>query len=427
MINRSVLDNGIRVITERIPSIHSVALGVWVEHGSRHEPAAFNGSSHFIEHMLFKGTSTRDARQIAREIDSVGGLLNAFTSREYSCYYAKVLGEALPFAVELLADLLLASQFASEEVEKERRVIQQEISMISDSPEELVHELLSSGFWPGHALGRPVLGSHETVSTLTREQLLDFMYANYCGRRLLVCAAGDVEHAQMVDLVAKAFAALPEGTTLSPQLLPEARSGVHTLQRDLDQVHLCLAAPGLPQNDHRRFPLYLVNTLLGASMSSRLFQKVREERGLAYSIYSYLNAFSDCGSLVIYAGVSPQDVQAATDVIVRELRELASVPVSVSELGAARNQLKGNLLLSLESTDNRMSRLAKDEMFFSRSVPVEEVVRGIESVGVEDILDLARDLLDGHNLHLQLIGNVRERDITQMDLCFDTSQIKEPV
>jgi len=424
MINRSVLDNGIRVITERIPSIHSVALGVWVEHGSRHEPSAFNGSSHFIEHMLFKGTSTRDARQIAREIDSVGGLLNAFTSREYSCYYAKVLGEALPFAVELLADLLLDSQFSAEEFEKERRVIQQEISMVSDSPEELVHELLCSGFWPDHALGRPVLGTHETVSTLTREQLLDFMYANYCGRRLLVCAAGDVEHAQMVDLVAQAFGGLAEGTTPPPQLMPETRSGVDVLQRDLDQVHLCLAAPGLPQSDHRRFPLYLANTLLGASMSSRLFQKVREERGLAYSIYSYLNAFTDCGSLVIYAGVSSSDVQAAVDVIVRELRDLTSVPVPLPELEAARNQLKGNLLLSLESTDNRMSRLAKDEIHFSRSVPIEEVVQGIESVTAEHILDLAAELLDGEKLHLQLIGNVRERDITPMDLCFDTSTCK---
>jgi len=419
MINKSVLDNGIRVITERIPSIHSVALGIWVQHGSRHEPLSLSGSSHFIEHMLFKGTSARDPHVIAREIDAVGGLLNAFTSREFSCYYAKVLGEALPFAIDLLSDLLLNSVFPADELEKERRVILQEISMMHDAPEDLVHEQLCARMWRDHPLGRPVLGNDESVSAVTREKLLDFMHEHYCGKRLLVCAAGEVEHEALVDLVNAAFGQLHAGTDLPPQSPPVTHYGVDVETRDLEQVHLCLAAPGLAQSDSRRYPFYLFNTLLGSSMSSRLFQNVREERGLAYSIYSYLNGFSDCGAQVIYAGVAPGDVQEAVDVIIRELRDLSHNVVSDDELMAARNQLKGNLLLSLENSDNRMSRLAKDEIYFGRSIPIDRVVREIEAVSAEQILEVASPLMRGENLHLQMIGNVREKEIDSLDLCFE--------
>ena len=334
MINKSVLDNGIRVITERIPSIHSVALGIWVQHGSRHEPITLNGCSHFIEHMLFKGTASRSAHAIAKEIDAAGGMLNAFTSREYSCYYAKVLSESLPLAVDL-------------------------------------------------------------------------------------CAAGDLEHQQMVDLVQAALEKLPSDSRLSEQPLPATCCGVDVETGDLEQVHVCLAAPGYPQNHPDRYPLYLFNTILGGSMSSRLFQRVREEHGLAYSIYSYLNGFSDCGSQVIYAGVSPGDVHEAVDLILREIRELCMHPVSDEELVAARNQLKGNLLLSLENSDNRMSRLAKDEIYFGESLPVEEVVTAIDAVSAREITEVASLLMHGEQFHLQLMGNVREHEFGQLDLCFD--------
>ncbi|PLY04858.1 MAG: peptidase M16 [Desulfuromonas sp.] len=424
MINKSVLDNGIRVISERIPSIHSVALGVWVQHGSRHEPLALSGSSHFIEHMLFKGTSSRDAHAIAREIDAVGGLLNAFTSREFSCYYAKILGDSLPFAIDLLSDLLLNSTFVADEMEKERRVILQEISMMQDAPEDLVHEQLCEGLWRDHPLGRPVLGYHDSVSEVSREQLVDFMHENYCGRRLLICAAGDVEHEALVAQVSAAFGSLHAGTALSPQTPPAVRYGVDVDTRDLEQVHLCLAAPGLPQSDPQRHAFYLFNTLLGSSMGSRLFQKVREERGLAYSIYSYLNGFSDSGAQVIYAGVAPGDIREAVDVIIRELRELSCHPVAEEELVAARNQLKGNLLLSLENSDNRMSRLAKDEIYFGHSIPITDVVQRIDAVSAEDIVAIAGPLMRGENLHLQMVGNVRDREIGMLDLCFDSPSFR---
>ncbi len=425
MISKTVLDNGIRVITERIPSLHSAALGIWVQHGSRHEPLHLNGSSHFIEHMLFKGTSRRDAHEIACEIDAVGGILNAFTSREYSCYYAKILGESLPLALELLADLVLDSVFAPEELEKERRVILQEISMIHDAPEELVHELLCSGAWSGDALGRPVLGTQESVASFRREQLLAFMREHYCGQRLLVCAAGDVDHDRTVELVASALGSLPAGSPLPPQTPPQFHPGVDVQTRELEQVHLCLAAPSLPQADPNRFPLFLFNTLLGSSMSSRLFQRVREEHGLAYSIYSYLNAFSDCGAQVVYAGIAPGDVQQSLDLILRELRDLSTRPVSAAELAAARNQLKGNLLLSLESTDNRMSRLAKDEIYFGRSIPVEEVVAQIDAVTAEQIVEVSSTLMHGERFHLQMVGSVREREIGQVDLCLSLPSPQE--
>jgi len=425
MITKTVLDNGIRVITERIPSLHSVALGLWVQHGSRHEPLSLNGSSHFIEHMLFKGTSTRDSREIAAVIDAAGGLLNAFTSREYSCYYAKVLGEALPTALELLSDLVLDSVFAPEEVEKERRVILQEISMVDDAPEDQVHESLCSGVWPGHAIGRPVLGTPESVSSFRRDQLIGSLRDNYCGERLLVCAAGDVEHARMVELAQTALGDLPAGSASPPQDPPRFHAGIDVKTRELEQVHLCLAMPSLSQADPQRFPLYLFNTLLGSSMSSRLFQKVREEHGLAYSIYSYLNAFSDCGAQVIYAGIAPGDVQQTLDLILRELRDLATRPVRADELSAARNQLKGNLLLSLENTDNRMSRLAKDEIYFGASIPVAEVVAAIDAVTPEQIVATSAALLQGDRFHLQMIGSVREKDIGQVDLCLGMPSPRE--
>lgn len=419
MIQKHVLNNGIRVITERIPSIHSVALGVWIQHGSRHEPPELSGCSHFIEHMLFKGTTTRSTHDIACQIDAVGGMLNAFTSREHSCYYAKILGDSLPLAVELLSDLLLNSTFDPDELEKERRVILQEISMLHDSPEELVHEMVCQGLWEGNALSRPVLGTQDSVANVSREQMIKFMHDHYCGRRIIICAAGNVDHREMRELVEEAFGSLGAGEPLPEQSSPEIHCGVDIETRDLEQVHMCLAAPGLPQADPNRYPLYLFNTVLGSSMSSRLFQNVREERGLAYSIYSYLNGFTDCGSQVVYAGVAPTDVHESIDLILRELRQLCRTPVHQDELTAACNQLKGNLLLSLENSDNRMSRLAKDEIYFGRCIPIEDVIENIDSVTPEQIVEVGSRLMHGKDFHLQLIGNVGEGELGTVDLCFD--------
>ena len=419
MIRKEVLDNGIRVITESIPATHSVTIGLWVENGSRHEDAAQGGLSHFVEHMLFKGTDRRSALQIAKEIDSTGGILNAFTAREYSCYYAKILGQNLPLAVDLLADIFLNSVFDLDELEKERRVILQEIHMVEDAPDEQIHDLFCQHFWQGHPLGRPVLGSPETVGDFTREQILAFMQRRYCGRNIVITAAGNLDHDAVIDQLNKTFSGIPAGERSLPGEGPVPSGAVHRREKDLEQVHLCLGSAGLPQTHPRRFQAHLLNTLLGGSMSSRLFQSVREERGLAYSIYSYLNMHSDAGALVVYAGISPDDSLEVISLLLGELRRLGEEPIATEELSAAQEQLKGNLLLSLESTDNRMTRLAKNEIYLQRDIPVDEIVAEIEKVTLADLQDLARTLFGGNQLTLEMIGRVGKLDLTPIDLGFD--------
>ncbi|MEZ4485370.1 MAG: pitrilysin family protein [Syntrophotaleaceae bacterium] len=305
MYQKTVLDNGLRILTEKVPGAYSAALGFWVENGARHEPRALSGASHFLEHLLFKGTSRRSALDIAKEIDSVGGALNAFTSHDLSCFYAKVAGDKLSLAIDLLADIFCHSLFDLDEIEKERRVILQEIHMVEDNPDELIHELFADKYWPGHPLGQPILGTSQSVAGLDRDILLQFLGERYNGNNLLITAAGDLDHQQVVDLVAETLADLPAGiknTTFAPAGPPPRQ--VNILHKKLEQVHICLGTAGLPQGHPRRYTCQILNTILGGSMSSRLFQQLREKRGLAYSIYSYLNAHADSGALVVHAGVS---------------------------------------------------------------------------------------------------------------------------
>ncbi|MEJ2700507.1 MAG: pitrilysin family protein, partial [Desulfuromonadales bacterium] len=290
MVQKSVLENGIRVITEKIPTAHSVTIGFWVENGSRHETFADSGISHFLEHMLFKGTENRNAVEIAKEIDSVGGVLNGFTSREYSCYYAKVLARKLSLAIDLISDIVLNSVFELDEIEKERRVILQEIYMLEDTPDDYIHDLFSQTFWQNHPLGRPILGTRDTVGEISREALFDLLKRRYCGKNILICAAGDLEHQEISDRIGEAFRSVGPGTKSEDFAPVEFRRSVNVLEKDLEQVHLCLGTRALPQNHPNRFESYLLNAILGGSMSSRLFQKIREELGLAYSIYSYLSS-----------------------------------------------------------------------------------------------------------------------------------------
>lgn len=416
MIQKSVLDNGIRVITEKIAGAHSVTVGFWVENGSRHEEASQNGISHFIEHMLFKGTERRSALAIAKEVDSVGGVLNAFTSREYSCYYAKVLARKLPLAVDLLSDIVLNSIFDLDEIEKERRVVLQEIHMLEDTPDDLVHDLFSQTFWEGHPLGRAIIGTAETVGNISRESLLAFMHERYCGNNIIVCAAGDLEHGQIVESISEAFQRVAAGCRQPLCSLPEYRHRIRTVDKSLEQAHLCLGTRALPQNHPNRFESYLLNAILGGSMSSRLFQKIREEQGLAYSIYSYLNCHSDAGALVLYAGTSPEDAPHVTSIMLKELKRFKNDPVSDDELHFAREQLKGQLLLSMESTDNRMTRLAKNEIYLGRNPSIKEVLAGFDRVSAADIQKLAAFILRDDYLTLQLMGRVRTADFPAIDL-----------
>jgi predicted Zn-dependent peptidase len=416
MIRKSVLDNGIRVITERVAEAHSVTVGFWVENGSRHEQEPENGISHFIEHMLFKGTERRTALAIAKEVDSVGGVLNAFTSREYSCYYAKVLARKLPLAVDLLSDIVLNSIFDLDEIEKERRVVLQEIHMLEDTPDDLVHDLFSQTFWEGHPLGRSIIGTAETVGNISRESLLAFMHEHYCGCNIIVCAAGDLEHGHIFDSISNAFQRVAAGTRPPLCSLPHYRRQVRVVDKSLEQVHLCLGTRALPQNHPNRFESYLLNAILGGSMSSRLFQKIREEQGLAYSIYSYLNCHSDAGALVLYAGTSPEDAPHVIGIMLKELKRFKTEPVSDDEMHFAREQLKGQLLLSMESTDNRMTRLAKNEIYLGRNPTIHEVLAGFDRASAADLQNLAEFILRDDYLTLQVMGRVNAGGFPTVDL-----------
>ncbi|HDR46792.1 MAG TPA: insulinase family protein, partial [Geoalkalibacter subterraneus] len=364
----------------------------------------------------FKGTRRRDALGIAREIDSVGGILNAFTSREFSCYYAKVLGNHLDVAVDLLSDILLNSVFDIDELEKERKVILQEIFMIEDAPDEQIHDLCCEHLWPGHPLGRPIIGSRQSVAELDRARMLSFMNDRYRGRNIVVCAAGQVDHDRLVDQIERALAGIPAGEELAKGPAPKSVRGIYHQGKDLEQLHLCLGTPSLPQNHPDRFQAHLINVVLGGSMSSRLFQRVREDAGLAYSIYSYLNSHSDSGALVVYAGVSPDDLREVVSLILQELDDLRTNPLSERELRAAKEQLKGHLLLSLESSDNRMTRLARNEIYLRRDVDVDEVVGAIEAVNAADLQNIARHLFQEDSLILETLGQCRDQDLTMLDL-----------
>jgi predicted Zn-dependent peptidase len=404
MVQKTVLDNGLRVISEQIPGAHSTSIGIWVEVGSRHEAPRLGGIAHFVEHMLFKGTDRRSARDIAGEIDAVGGVLNAFTGREHTCFYAKILADKVPLALDLLSDLVLNSTFDFDEIEKERRVILQEIHMVEDTPDDLIHDLFSQRFWSGNSLGASILGPEETVKALSRDDLLGFVNQHYCGAKLLICAAGAVDHGLLLDLVQSHFGSLSAGQARPRSETPRTVGGLHWLEKPLEQAHLCLGIGALPQNHPERFAAYALNVLLGGSMSSRLFQTIREERGLAYSIYSYLNTHSDAGALVVYAGTSPEDATEVTRIILRELSRFRTEEIRPASLRAAKDQLKGQLVLSLESTDSRMTRLAKNELYLGRHLDLPELLDCFEQVSASDILALAQATVKDEALHLQLIG-----------------------
>lgn len=404
MVHKTLLDNGIRILTEKIPHAHSVSIGIWVTSGSRHENQALSGIAHFIEHLMFKGTAKRTALDIAREIDAVGGVLNAFTGREYVCYYAKVLSSHLPLAIDLLSDIFLNSSFDADEIEKERKVILQEIDMLEDTPDDFIHDLYYQKFWDGHPLGRPIVGTEESVGGLSRDFLLAHKDRTYCADNIIIAAAGNIDHDDLLRMVESAFGSVATGNGETETLLPAYGRGIHHLEKDLEQLHICLGTRSLPQNDARRFEAYIMNAVLGGSMSSRLFQEVREKRGLAYSIYSYMASHSDSGSLAVYAGTSSDRMEEVVSIILSEMRRLKTDLLTPTELAAAKEQLKGNILLSLESSDNRMSKLAKNEVYFGRYQSIEDIMNGFDRVTSEGVIELSRDIFADTSLNLVCLG-----------------------
>lgn len=416
MIKKSVLDNGIRVISERIPYASSVSIGIWVANGSRHEQRELNGVAHFIEHLLFKGTERRSSLDIAREIDSVGGVLNAFTSREYVCYYAKVLDKFLPRAVDLLTDLFLHSTFDPDEIEKERRVVLQEISMMEDTPDDLIHDLFHQHFWQGHPLGMSILGDVTSVSGLSRDGIIGYKDQMYRGDDIIVSAAGNLEHEDLVRLLEDHLKSIPGGHGRVASERPSYQRRIELVEKDLEQVHVCLGMRGVQQNHPSRYEAFIMNAILGGSMSSRLFQEVREKSGLAYSVYSYIASHADAGSLVVYAGAAPENSGNLLEIMLRELTRFKAEPVPEAQLEGAREQLKGNLLLSLESSDNRMSRLAKNEIYFGNPLPLTDIMAGFDRVTSESIQKLAGEILDNSTLTLVMLGRVGVSNIHPADI-----------
>ncbi|HUT83615.1 MAG TPA: pitrilysin family protein [Thermodesulfobacteriota bacterium] len=410
MYRKTVLDNGIKIITEKLPYFQSITFGIWVMTGSRHENKEENGISHFIEHMLFKGTEKRGASDIAREIDSVGGILNAFTSKEYTCLYVKVLDRHLDLAIDLLLDIFLNSNFKPEEAERERGVILQEIRMVEDTPDENIQDMFSQSFFKDHPLSYPILGSLHSVRRISRKKLLSCFTGSYHQpSHIIVSAAGKIEHEKLVDKVASVLASFPHEELTPPENSFHPSAVFFIRPKKLEQVQICLGTKGLSQVHPSRFTSYLLNTILGGGMSSRLFQEIREKRGLAYTVYSYQSSYRDTGLFTIYMGVGEDTAEQAISLVIQELKRLKEEPVTDAELLAAKEQLKGNLLLASENTDNRMTRLAKSEIYFNKFVTIEDVLKNIDKTTSEAVGNLAREIFNSEYLSLAVLGPVNKK------------------
>ena len=408
-IVRDVLDNGLRVLTEQMTQVRSVSIGVWLTRGSRHETAERGGIAHFVEHMLFKGTGTRSAEDIAQAIDSIGGQLDAFTAKEYASYYIKVLDEHLPLALDVLSDIVLNPAFSPDDIEREKKVVVEEIKMVEDTPDDLVHELFTQGFWEDHPLGRPILGTRETVESFNADSLRDYFRGRVhaaepdrVGRRATssttTCASSSRRRSAHLPATGDRRA------SSAPVVVPK----ILIRNKELEQSHVCLGTSSYPQDHDDRYASYVLNTLLGGSMSSRLFQNVREKRGLAYAVFSGLSAYRDAGSFTIYAGCANEAVGEVVDLVVEELRGVKRTPVPDAELQRAKDHLKGSLMLSLENTASRMSHLARQEIYFDRQFGLDETLQGVERVTPEDVQRVAADLFRDGSLSATVLGQ-RER------------------
>jgi predicted Zn-dependent peptidase len=403
---KSVLSNGLRIVTEEVSYFHSVAVGVWLNVGSRDETLAENGLSHFLEHMVFKGTPQRSVLDIAREIDQLGGQCNAFTTKEQTCFHGRVLAEQMPRLVDLLGDLVLRAHLPAPDLERERQVILEEIYAQDDSPEELVHVHFTRNFWGDNAFGWPILGEAERIAQVQRDDLLAYRRRVYRPADTVIAAAGKVRHEELVDLVTAGFEDFANGAPAGPRLPVSTHPGVYALSRDLEQVNLVLGAPGVAAGDLRRYAATMLQLILGGNMSSRLFQVIREQLGLAYAIQAYIQFFCDTGLLGIAAGVSPGNLEAIMATIREELKKLQTEPVSVAELTAAQEHLKGSIMLSAEDCEHLMLRLAKNELNFGRYIPLEDLIAGMMRVSAAEILEVARDLLRPEAWGVALLGPV---------------------
>ena len=413
----STLSNGVRIISETIPHVRSVAVGVWMGTGSRQETAEQNGVSHFIEHMLFKGTTSRSAEQIARSVDSIGGNLDAFTAKEMVSFNAKVVDEHLPLVFDILSDLVLNPLFRSEDIEKEKGVVLEELKMEADNPEYLVHEIFSASFWKDHPLGKPILGTRETVKRFSHQAIEDFYRKVYVPSNIVITAAGNLHHARLLELAGERFEGLPANGSVpvSPKPSTHARLNLRD-KRSLEQIHLCLGVPCYPLPHERRYAASVLSTVLGGGMSSRLFQNIREKRGLAYAVFSEVSAFHDTGCISVYAGTSRESVRQVVSLILDEFRLLKQDPVPAEELRRAKDNLRGSLLLGLESTPSRMANLARQYLYFNRFYSLEEMASNIERVTAAEIQEAAQFFFHPRHVALSVVGNLDGVKISREDL-----------
>jgi predicted Zn-dependent peptidase len=416
-IRREVLPNGLTILTEEMPYVRSVSVGVWVKSGSRHEDLEQNGISHFVEHMVFKGTKNRSALDIAREVDSIGGNMDAFTAKETICFNIKCLDSHLPAALDILSDLVLNPTFHESDIKKERGVILEEIKMDEDNPDYLVHEIFTQNFWKGHPLGLPICGTKDTVRKFDQEKLFGYYNQRFYPGNLVIAAAGRIKHEEFVALVRSKFETLEPKSNGFHHHPPSVYSKI-TLRnkKSLEQVQICMGVPSLAIADHDRYTGYVLNTLLGGGMSSRLFQRIREQQGLCYSIFSDINPYRDTGVLGVYAGTSKESAIKVVQSVVDELQRLQSEAVSDEELNRAKQQMKGSLMLSLESTMSRMSNLARQEMYFDRFYTMDETIESIERVGAEDLLKLSQKLFAPEKIAVTVLGNLDGLKLSRANL-----------
>lgn len=404
MYQKTVLPNGVRIITEEIEYVRSVAIGLWVGAGSRDELEGFQGISHFIEHMFFKGTEHRTARALAESLEAVGGQLNAFTTKEYTCYYAKVLDEDFDLAIDVLGDMFFHSLFDEQEIEKEKNVVIEEIKMYEDSPDDLIHDIFSERVWNEHPLGKPILGTKESVRALNRDKLMLFCSQHYAPDNLVIAVAGKIKHQDVVAKLADQFGTFQRGGRRVLEGTPTGQTIEHYQKKDTEQMHILMGVPGLGHDDEDIYAMHIFNNILGGGLSSRLFQIIREQHGLAYSVYSYHSTYVDTGLFAIYAGTSPNNTQEVIQCILQELKEIKQQGITADELARTKAQIKGGLYLGLEAVSSRMSRLGKTELTYNRVLTPEEVIDKLEKVTLEDVSRLIRRLWQKDKISIMTLG-----------------------
>ncbi|MFN3323744.1 MAG: M16 family metallopeptidase [Bryobacteraceae bacterium] len=415
----TTLENGVRVITEAMPHVRSASVGIWIGTGARFETEKENGICHFLEHMVFKGTETRSAEEIARAVDAIGGHMDAFTAKELVSYNTKVLDRHLPVALDILSDLVLHPVLREDDIEKEKGVILEELKMEVDNPEYMVHEIFSSNFWRGHSLGRPILGTRQTIRSFRQDVLGEYHRRYYSASNFTITAAGNLKHDHLVELVGERFGSLPANGKLPEDTKPQTYAEIELRnKRSLQQVHLCLGAPCYELPNQRRFACYILNTILGGGMSSRLFQNVREKLGLVYAIFSELSLYRDTGCMAVYAGTSLESTRRVIELVLEEFRQLREVRVPEDELRRAKEHLKGSLMLGLESTSSRMANLARQSLYFGRFFSLDEMAESIEGVTADQIQEIAAEFFHPERVALTVLGRLDDLKIEREDLTF---------